>query len=342
MKEHNSKSSTSIHMLILSIIVLAFTLLCSSCAKSADNNVNMDYKESSEDNQTEYSGNSDLTTDNVGSLENNESSTDSIENSENEKTGKLDDSIHSSKSDDNLKSEAEITFKESGATYEVSGNTIIITGCGDLTGDVTIPETIEGKTVTAIADSSFSNEEKDNNITSLRIPSTVTSIGMSAFYGCSALKSVYVDSLDIGAGAFAACFSLTSVTIGPNVMNIGENTFGGCQSLTDVNIQSNQITKLSAGTFSECKSLKSITIPSSVTTIDVTAFGTASTYTAGPDGYDQGALELITNLEVVIDNSKGSVNVCSEDNQSITGNDLEGYLNNADYGRYNVTVTYTK
>ncbi|MFA9375140.1 MAG: leucine-rich repeat domain-containing protein [Lachnotalea sp.] len=341
MKEHNSKARASIHMLILSIIVLAFALFCSGCAKVGENNQTLDSKESREDNKTEPSDNSELVTDKGGSLDSEESLTDSIENSGNEITGKTDDSIDNPKSDDSLKSEADILFKECGATYEVSGNTIVITGSGNLTGDVTIPETIDGKTVTAIADSAFSNEEKNNNITGLRIPSTVTSIGISAFYGCATLKSVYVDSADIEDWAFAACFELTSVTIGPNVRNIGEYAFGGCEELTDVTIESNQITKLAAGTFSECQSLKSITIPSSVTTIDVTAFGTASTYTNGPDGYDYGALELITNLEVVIKNSKGSVNVCSENNENVTGTDLEGYLNNADYGRYNVTVTYT-
>jgi hypothetical protein len=82
------------------------------------------------------------------------------------------------------------------------------------------------------------------------IPSTVTSIGESAFFGCS---------------------SLTSVNIPSSVTFIGEDAFHNCNSLTSVNIPSS-ITSIERSVFYGCGSLTSITIPLTVTYIDELAF----------------------------------------------------------------------
>ena len=72
------------------------------------------------------------------------------------------------------------------------------------------------------------------------IPDDVTSIGFSAFYGCSGLTSVTIpESVTyIDAGAFACCTNLTSVTISESVVYIGSSAFYGCTGLTSVNIPS--------------------------------------------------------------------------------------------------------
>ena len=51
--------------------------------------------------------------------------------------------------------------------------------------------------------------------TYLVIPSTVTSVGASAFYGCGALKSVIIPAsvTSIGTSAFQGCGALEGVTI---------------------------------------------------------------------------------------------------------------------------------
>ena len=74
------------------------------------------------------------------------------------------------------------------------------------------------------------------------IPDSVTSIGRSAFSGCSSLTSVVIpDSVtSIGSSAFYGCSSLTSVTIGDSVTSIGEGAFYGCSSLTTVNYKGSQ------------------------------------------------------------------------------------------------------
>ena len=82
------------------------------------------------------------------------------------------------------------------------------------------------------------------------IPNSVTSIGSSAFYGCS---------------------SLTSITIPNSVTSIGDEAFYHCSGLTSISIP-NSVTNIGNWAFSNCSSLTSVTIPNSVTNIGRSAF----------------------------------------------------------------------
>jgi uncharacterized protein YjdB len=105
------------------------------------------------------------------------------------------------------------------------------------------------------------------------IQSGVTSIGESAFPGCSNLTSITIPNsvTAIGYGAFTYCSSLTSITIPNSVTTIEERAFSQCSSLISITI-SNSVTTIGYQTFYNCSSLTSITIPNSVTTIGMEAF----------------------------------------------------------------------
>ena len=105
------------------------------------------------------------------------------------------------------------------------------------------------------------------------IPNSVTSIGDSAFLGCSSLTSVEIPNsvTKIGVDAFEDCTGLTSVTIPNSVTSIGERAFDGCSGLTSVTIP-NSVTKIGWRAFYGCKGLTSVTIPNSVTWIGDWAF----------------------------------------------------------------------
>ena len=115
--------------------------------------------------------------------------------------------------------------------------------------------------------------DENTEITDLVIPNSVTSIGNSAFYGCSGLTSVEIPNsvTSIGNDTFYGCTSLTSVVIPNSVISIGGSAFLGCSSLTSVEIP-NSVTSIGASAFASCRSLTSVVIPNSVTSIGENAF----------------------------------------------------------------------
>ena len=195
---------------------------------------------------------------------------------------------------------ASITFtvygvdKQSGYNYSVNDNGITLEKYTGSDTEVTIPSTIDGKTVTSIGKNAFmfaSNKTEITKVTipdtvvsigdyafsgltnleSVTIPTSVTSIGKRAFYN-TALKSVSIPSgvKTIGNEAFYSCKSLEEVTIPSTVTSIGSNAFAGT-ALKTVTIP-NGVKTIGTSAFKDCKNLESVTIPSSVTSIGATAF----------------------------------------------------------------------
>ena len=111
------------------------------------------------------------------------------------------------------------------------------------------------------------------SLTSITIPSNVTSISSEAFGYCYSLTSITIPSgvTSIGTYAFYSCYSLTSIMIPSGVTSIDTYAFYSCYSLTSITIPSN-VTSIDTYAFYYCRSLTSITIPSSVTSIGNRAF----------------------------------------------------------------------
>ena len=109
------------------------------------------------------------------------------------------------------------------------------------------------------------------------IPSTVTTIGVQAFYGCKGLTSITIDnSVDvIGSLAFYSS-DLCSVTIGNSVESIGDNAFSFCYNLIDVTI-GNSVNSIGNRAFYSIKSNASIVLfPTTVPTLGTSAFDNTS------------------------------------------------------------------
>ncbi|MBN2899647.1 MAG: leucine-rich repeat protein [Clostridia bacterium] len=134
--------------------------------------------------------------------------------------------------------------------YTITDNgdgTCSITGYTGEGGDVTIPSTINGLTVTKIGDSAFC---ANYNIENISIPSGVTRIGRDAFGYCNLIQTVKLpDTLEsIEYGAFAYCGGLDVIVLPDGLETIGNSAFIGCRGL------------------------RSLVIPSSVTSIGHAAF----------------------------------------------------------------------
>ena len=105
------------------------------------------------------------------------------------------------------------------------------------------------------------------------IPNSVTSIGNSAFYGCTSLREISIPNsvTSIGDHAFSFCRSLQEISIPNSVTSIGNSAFADCHSLREISIP-NSVTSIGDWAFSGCMSLQEITIPNSVTSIGDSAF----------------------------------------------------------------------
>ena len=120
-----------------------------------------------------------------------------------------------------------------------------------------------------------------SSLTSLTIPSSVTSIGEFAFKGCSGLTSLTIPSgvTSIGESAFWDCSGLTSLIILSSVTRISREAFRYCSGLTSLIIPSS-VTSIDEQAFWGCSGLTSLTIPSSVTSIGRSAFSGCSGLTS--------------------------------------------------------------
>ena len=167
-------------------------------------------------------------------------------------------------------------------TCEINDGEVVITDCDEsVSGDVVIPDTIDGCPVTAIGEYAFAD---CHDMESVFIPSSVTSLGWCAFTdgddGCRSLKSVVIEGSDIeyaeneygySGNTFKQCNNLESVIIGEGVKTIADNMFAYCFNLKDIQLPES-LTEIADGSFSMCISLEEISLPASLETIGNSAF----------------------------------------------------------------------
>ncbi len=134
--------------------------------------------------------------------------------------------------------------------------TITITGWDEVSGSLDIPDLIDGLPVTEIVENVFVGKP---NLTSVKIPGSVTSMGSGVFRSCTSLTNVVIGDgvTDIREGMFQDCSSLATVVFGSRLTDIGAGAFAGCSNLTSMTFGKN-LTTIGAWAFDKCPNLKSL------------------------------------------------------------------------------------
>ncbi|MCR5845549.1 MAG: leucine-rich repeat protein [bacterium] len=147
----------------------------------------------------------------------------------------------------------------------------------DAAGAVTIPGSVRHDgttyTVTGIASGAF---YKGVGITNIELPSSITYIGAGAFAGCEGLNTITMPAVtEIPECCFAGCSALRGVEDMSDVTSIGNSAFRGCNAIHSMEIPS-RVTTIGACAFFNCKSLESVTMRNAVTSVGAYAFGYCS------------------------------------------------------------------
>lgn len=168
------------------------------------------------------------------------------------------------------------------------------------------------------------------SLAEIKLPETLSSIGNSAFQGCSALESFDLKEVTIiGNQVFSGCRSLKDIDLS-NVVEIDGNAFNGCSSLESINLESvvaigpRDYYSSDDGAFRNCTSLKSvifgdnlrsigrcdfqntgietITLPQSLTTLGERAFSECHKLTSIelPEGLRQTEDEIFENCTALV------------------------------------------
>lgn len=172
-----------------------------------------------------------------------------------------------------------------GLAYELNedGKSYTVIGMGTCTDtEVILPKLYEELPVRGIGALAFSPYYEDetgllvpdegsaaNNLTEVRLSSSVKNIGDHAFYHCGSLTDVEIPEgvTEIGNYVFSGCSFLTDIVIPDSLTKIGDHVFDGCGRLESVEIGSG-VTSLGAWTFYRCKKLTNLVIPDNITSIE--------------------------------------------------------------------------
>ena len=141
-----------------------------------------------------------------------------------------------------------------------------------------------------MADYSISSSAKNfvpwkqyaEQIKTVQVYDGVTSIGASAFqdyrsyetrYEKDSIEYVFLPSslISIGDSAFLWCDTIEEIIIPNSVTSIGASAFAHCSKLSNITL-SNNLSSISESLFEYCNSLKTISFPKSITTIGSWAF----------------------------------------------------------------------
>jgi hypothetical protein len=191
-------------------------------------------------------------------------------------------------------------------TCTAADDGVTVTGYTGGDSVVIIPDLLDGKPVTVIAEGAFADK---TSIKAISVPDTVRSIGKGAFKGCKSLTSLrtpvftcegapffgalfgaetaeangYTVPAELSTlvitkhednpcvavpeAAFYGCRSIELVSLPANVYEIGDFAFYGCQSLAYIRVTGPVLETVGRNAFTNCASLLALDLPYSVQTL---------------------------------------------------------------------------
>ncbi|SCX22064.1 Leucine rich repeat-containing protein [Ruminococcaceae bacterium P7] len=169
---------------------------------------------------------------------------------------------------------AETSYFESGYFYSyINNDAVRLVGWDYRTSVLPVPDKLNNRPVTAIANDAFSDNE---NLTGIDFTNAInlTAIGMYSFSNCTNMVETLVlpeQIYFIDECAFEGCSSITEVEINSGLYYIANQCFNKCNSLQKVTLNDGLV-QIRSYAFANCPELEYVLIPSTVTDISPTAF----------------------------------------------------------------------
>lgn len=159
-------------------------------------------------------------------------------------------------------------------TFEETEEGIKLTGTGEMSEFLKLPDTINGIPVVTIGAYAFAEEvEEETYLYGVEFPKQLKSIEEGAFSGCICLEKVQLpDTVErIGDGAFWGCSAMSELYLSAELYSIGDFAFQHNISLTDI-ILPEGCEQVGTQSFEGCLNAGKVEIPASVTQIGDGAF----------------------------------------------------------------------
>ena len=146
-------------------------------------------------------------------------------------------------------------------------------------------QAFRNSTITSISTRDVTTPENPSSF-----PNAITAIPERCFQNCASLSPISFPSKlkTLGQYAFSGCTSITQIKLPTTVTLIDDGCFYSCSSLQTININQLSITTLHQSCFNGCTSLNGVQIPTTVTTIETYCFLNCSSWS--------GVLDLPSNL----------------------------------------------
>ncbi len=125
-----------------------------------------------------------------------------------------------------------------------------------MSGNIIIPSSHNGKTISKISSQAFENCFL---ITGISLPETIHTLEDRAFYQCENLQTINLENVkEIGENCFCCCEALTYISA-PQIETVSKNAFSSCERLIEVDLP--KVKTIRDNAFYGCRLLKRVNSP---------------------------------------------------------------------------------